>query len=190
MTDGQLLKVAEDLDSLTDQAKEGLNAELRRRGLEEATVPPLPVRAEAAGPETPELRQLKETCGQMTDAEILRLATEMDSFPDQTVDVLYSEVCGRKLDEAIAGEAPEVPPPSEAEDLVPLSRDTDLLGVMWACKQCGTLTSEPDSYAQEVLPRGSFRFPGLFAHLSPPVRQGPCDDKGSGRSQEFGDFLP
>ena len=35
-TDGELLKLAEDLDSLTDQAKEALNAELRRRGLKEA----------------------------------------------------------------------------------------------------------------------------------------------------------
>jgi hypothetical protein len=78
----ELVKLAEDLDTLTGQAKEALNAELRWRGLEEA--------------ETPELCQLKETYRQMTDAEILRLATEMDSLPDQTADVLYAEVCRRK----------------------------------------------------------------------------------------------
>jgi hypothetical protein len=60
MTDGELLKLAEDLDSLTDQAKEALNAELRRRGLEGAKAPSLALPAEAAGPEAPQRRQLKE----------------------------------------------------------------------------------------------------------------------------------
>jgi len=46
MTDQELLKLAEDLDSLTDRSKEVLKAELRRRHLEEATSPPTPVPAE------------------------------------------------------------------------------------------------------------------------------------------------
>ena len=134
MSDGQILKLAEDPDSLTDPARKALNAELCRRHLEEATAGSRPVPGDPAGLDAPELRQLKETYGQMTDAEILRLATEMDSLPDQTADVLYAEVCRRKLEEAVAGEAlplerraglmspAEVPQPFEAEDL-PIESD-------------------------------------------------------------------
>jgi len=166
MTDGELLKLAEDLDSLTDQAKEALNAELRRRGLKEALVPCLPVPAEAAGPQTPELRQLKETYGQMTDAEILRLATEMDSLPDQTADVLYAEVCRRELEGAVAGEAAEVPPPFEPEELVPKStRDTDSLRYAGFWPRLGALLLD----GLIMLPLGAFHFWGIARYRLFPV---------------------
>jgi hypothetical protein len=58
----------------------------------------------------------------MTDAEILRLATKMDSLADQAADVLYTEVCRRNLEEAVAREGAEAPPPFETEDL-PIESD-------------------------------------------------------------------
>jgi hypothetical protein len=122
MSDGQILKLAEELDSLTDQAREALNAELCRRHLEEIAVRS-PVPADPTRLETPELRQLEETYRHMTDAEILRLAREMDSLADQAADVLYAEVGKRNLEEAVAREGAEVPPPFETENL-PIESDT------------------------------------------------------------------
>jgi uncharacterized RDD family membrane protein YckC len=127
MTDAEILKLAADPDSLTEESKEALKAELYRRHLEEATAPSLPAPTEAAGLETPELRELEETYRQMADAEILRLATEIDSLGDQAADVLYAEVCRRKLEETVAGQGAEVAPPVETEDLVPRSADNDSL---------------------------------------------------------------
>jgi hypothetical protein len=123
MMDEELLKLAEDLSSLTDPAKEALKAELYRRHLEEAKAPPPLAPAESANLDTPELRQLRETYSHMTDTEILRLASEMDSLADQAADVLYTEVCRRKLEEGVALEVAEVPPPFETETL-PIESDT------------------------------------------------------------------
>jgi hypothetical protein len=126
MTDEELLKLAEDLDSLTDRSKEVFEAELSRRRLDEATSPLTPVPAEIAVPDTPESRQLAETYRHMTDSEILWLASEMDTLSDEAGDVVYAEVCKRNLEEAVAGEAAEVPLPDETEGLVPSADDDSL----------------------------------------------------------------
>jgi len=65
---------------------------------------------EPAGLDTPELGQLAETYRHMTDAEILRLAIDVDSLADEAVDLLYlyAEVCKRNLEEAVAGEGGEI----------------------------------------------------------------------------------
>jgi hypothetical protein len=69
----------------------------------------------------------------MTGSEILRLASEMDSLADEAADVLYVEVRRRNLEEAVAGEAAEVPLPDETEGLVPSADDDSLrnTGFFW-----------------------------------------------------------
>ena len=90
MSDGEILRLAGELDSLTAQAKEALNAELRRRNLEE--VIPL----EAA-----------ERYHKMSNSEILCLAADFSSLTDQAKTALNVELRRRGMEEVVALEAAE-----------------------------------------------------------------------------------